>query len=286
MSASEMLTLVRHLSLIIGHLVPEDDEVWQLFLSLHDIIIICTSFYLDSNAHFILRETITDYLEQLNNLFFIKNPMKPKHHFLLHYPDVLLLCGPLSRISTMRFEAEHREGKRTSSVSINRVNLCKTIAIKHQLRLNYKFLLNEFPKIIVYEKKLVKNDSVSHINSCLDIQRSVLPFVDKLTGLVSLVKSLSWEGKCIDEKTVIMTPSEDGPLFFDVNRIIVSGNQDFILIVKQLQDVIYDIHTQSYKIESSVYSWKVLTQGDLFSSNMTYAVRVSGGFRFIIKNWW
>lgn len=202
MSASEVLTLVRHLSLIIGHLVPQDDEVWQLFLSLHDIILVCTSFYLDSNAHFILRETITDYLEQLNHLFF--NSMKPKHHFLLHYPDVLLLCGPLSRISTLKFEAKHRQGKRTSSVSISRVNLCKTIAIKHQLELNHKLLLNEFPKIIVYEKKLVKNYFVSHINSCSDIQRSLLPFVNKLSGLVSVVKSLSWEGICIDEKTMVI----------------------------------------------------------------------------------
>lgn len=46
------------------------------------------------------------------------------------------------------------------------------------------------------------------------------------------------------------------------------------------------MHTQAYKVESSVYSWKVLTQGDLYSCSTTYAVRVSGGFRFIIKNWW
>ena len=39
----------------------------------------------------------------------------------------------------MRFESKHRDGKVSFHVSICRKNVCRTIAIKHQLMLNYRF---------------------------------------------------------------------------------------------------------------------------------------------------
>lgn len=50
--------------------------------------------------------------------------------------------GPLPQIWTMRFEAKHRVSKFIARASQSRVNICKTIAIKHQLILNDMFLRN------------------------------------------------------------------------------------------------------------------------------------------------
>lgn len=45
MSASEMMFFVRHFGLIIGDLVPEDDEVWRLYIVLTEILDIVTAPY-------------------------------------------------------------------------------------------------------------------------------------------------------------------------------------------------------------------------------------------------
>ncbi|XP_044011924.1 uncharacterized protein LOC122854951 isoform X1 [Aphidius gifuensis] len=284
MSASEMLTLIRHFSLIIGHYINKNDKLWEIFLLLKDIIDICTSYYLDCDTHLTLSEIITDYLTLRNNFF--PNSMKPKHHFLLHYPRVLFLTGSLSRISTIRFEAKHRDGKRTSAVAISRLNVCKTIAIKHQLQLNYRFLMNESCKMLIYNKNLVRTFLIDEISSCLKIQEYLYPLSDPITKLISKVKELTWDGMLIKDQCVVVTASEEGPVFFEVNHIILGENNNFILIVKLLPDVFYDLHTQAYKLLTYRYQWKILTQNDLYSCNISYIVRAFGGHRFIMKNWW
>ena len=69
--------------------------------------------------------------------------------------------GPLWNISCICLESIHRNGKVTSRESISRVNVCRTIASKHQLILNYR-LMSKTPayqvssigptKMITFEK--------------------------------------------------------------------------------------------------------------------------------------
>ena len=66
--------------------------------------------------------------------------------------------GPLSKILSIRSEAVHRVG--SSRVSTSRVNVCKTIAIKHQLILNWKLLqgtvwaLQDSHKVTISKKRI------------------------------------------------------------------------------------------------------------------------------------
>lgn len=129
MSASEMLCFVKHINLIINHLIPNDNALWSLLLQLRELIEILTSSKLYIYAEHILREKIGEYLNLLSCLF--PGSLKPKHHFLIHYPRIFSISGPFWNISSLRFESKHREGKITSRVSINRINVCRTIATKH-----------------------------------------------------------------------------------------------------------------------------------------------------------
>lgn len=135
MSASEMLTLVNYFSLIIGHLVPAENDVWDLFLSLKRITDICTSHKITQDTPSMLQVEIHDYLVLHNELF--PNTLKPKHHFLIHYPRVMKLIGPLANVSSSRDEGKHEEGKRTSRAANSRKTINHTIAIRHQLKLNF-----------------------------------------------------------------------------------------------------------------------------------------------------
>lgn len=77
------------------------------------------------------------YIELFNDT------LKRKHHFLLHYPNLILKLGPLAHISSMRYEAKHREFKQYAHVSCSRINLPHSLANKHQMKLCHRFQTKE-----------------------------------------------------------------------------------------------------------------------------------------------
>jgi hypothetical protein len=75
---------------------------------------------------------IEEYLYDRSETFSDK-PLKPKHHYLCHYPSLILQFGPLLRLWTMRFESKHSYFKRCARVVKNFRNLSYSLARKHQL---------------------------------------------------------------------------------------------------------------------------------------------------------
>lgn len=60
--------------------------------------------------------------------------LKPKHHFLVHYPTAIKKCGPLKYLWCMRFEAKHKESKMYFNNITSRVNPCHSLSIKSALK--------------------------------------------------------------------------------------------------------------------------------------------------------
>lgn len=111
-----------------------------------------------------LEAAVGEYLTLLSNLF-SKSHLKPKHHHLIHYPRVLRLVGPLNRISSMRYEAKHQFGKNVAHISRNRINVCRTIAIKHQYLLNVRSRKQTirrplFDRGSIVEKRCERNNKI------------------------------------------------------------------------------------------------------------------------------
>lgn len=129
MYVSTRNVMLRKTYLIIDHLIPNNNELWSLLLQLRELIEILCSSKLYMYAEYILQEKIGEYLKLLSTLF--PGSLKPKHYFLIHYPRIFSISGPFWNISSLRFESKHREGKITSRASVNRINICRTIAIKH-----------------------------------------------------------------------------------------------------------------------------------------------------------
>ncbi|XP_022160294.1 uncharacterized protein LOC111026502 [Myzus persicae] len=136
-SASEMLILVRYFGLIIGDLIPIEEPVWILFITLRKVLDIMLSPALEEGSIYLLKTLIAE----LNDLYlkYSNNCLKPKFHFLVHYPSMIKKFGPVSHIWAMRYEAKHRILKICARSSFNRRNLCLTLAIKHKLQLNATF---------------------------------------------------------------------------------------------------------------------------------------------------
>lgn len=70
--------------------------------------------------------------------------LRPKHHYVEHYPELTRRFGPLVHLWTMRFEGKHRFFKRVVHDTHNFKNVLKTLAIRHHHMMAYHFSAPSF----------------------------------------------------------------------------------------------------------------------------------------------
>ncbi|XP_047130544.1 uncharacterized protein LOC124810193 [Hydra vulgaris] len=124
---------LRLFSIIIGSYVTNyEDSVWLLYLKLKQIMELVCSPKIDLAHIAYLKTLIHEYLSGRKELF-PDNKLLPKHHYLCHYPQLILRYGPLIRVFTLRFESKHSYFKRCARNYHNYKHLCKTLTSTHQL---------------------------------------------------------------------------------------------------------------------------------------------------------
>ncbi|XP_061568422.1 uncharacterized protein LOC133422444 [Cololabis saira] len=141
----ENATLLRLLPLIIGNAVPEEDGAWTVLMELKEVVelSLCTEFTEESIQY--LQSKIQDHREKLKEAF-PDFTLRPKHHYIEHYPDLVRRFGPLVHLWTMRFEGKHRFFKRVVHDTQNFKNVLKTLANKHQYMVAYHLSTSGFFK--------------------------------------------------------------------------------------------------------------------------------------------
>uniref|UniRef100_A0ABD2WUQ6 Uncharacterized protein n=1 Tax=Trichogramma kaykai TaxID=54128 RepID=A0ABD2WUQ6_9HYME len=142
MSAAETLEFTKNFGILVGDLVPENDSAWRVYINLRQILDIVLAPTIQKDCSHLLKT-----LAQENHVLareVLKRNLKPKDHLALHLPRVMDESGPLIHIWSMRCEAKHQESKMAANSSNSKLNVCETIAIKHQLKLAR----------ILYEKKV------------------------------------------------------------------------------------------------------------------------------------
>lgn len=84
----------------------------------------------------VLGAVIKDYLETRTEMFPTQN-LKPKHHYLMHYPCLTLKFAPLIRLWIMRFESKHAYFKRCVWITQHFINVCHKLANNLQVLQTY-----------------------------------------------------------------------------------------------------------------------------------------------------
>ncbi|KAJ8048957.1 hypothetical protein HOLleu_01478 [Holothuria leucospilota] len=82
------------LPLMVGRLVPIGCPAWHVLLLLLDVVEYCTSPEVTPALSMFLSDLINDFLTSYFAVF-PDVSMKPKFHYLIHYPQMLLQFGPL-----------------------------------------------------------------------------------------------------------------------------------------------------------------------------------------------
>ena len=135
--AVQVWCLLRLLPTLLCDVVDVSDEAWQLLLLLREIVELICAPKVSFAQILYLNRLVNLYVEERLKLF-PADPLRPKHHYLLHYPWLIQMYGPLIRVWTMRMESKHSFFKRSARSSHNFVNITKTLSETHQL--NQAFL--------------------------------------------------------------------------------------------------------------------------------------------------
>ncbi|XP_039306455.1 uncharacterized protein LOC113004589 isoform X1 [Solenopsis invicta] len=199
----------------------KEDECWQLVILLKQIIDITTSSRVHCETYHLLDTIINEYLTLLNNQF--PGKIKPKHHFLIHYARIMKLVGVLWKTNCMRYEGKHKEGKKTSQATNSRANI-STIAIKHQLLLNYRLQYNiSSCHLLTLGPVAQKNvREIPFVNNCTRIT----PFQVEFNILIA--KWICYNNNIINKRAIIVTFNEEGVDFYFVHTIIINKEQNLL----------------------------------------------------------
>jgi hypothetical protein len=129
--AVQMWELLRFLPLYIS-VKDTCDPLWMMITELTEVGQLLLAPKLSYSQVNLLEALIADYLDSRMDLF-PGVPLRPKHHYLTHYPQFIRNFGPPIRFWTLRFESKHKYFKSVSRITQNYINITHTLSERHQL---------------------------------------------------------------------------------------------------------------------------------------------------------
>jgi len=299
LTASEMLCFVRIFGALVGDLVPKGDPVWNLYLKLKDIVdfVMSKTFpkscsnslkTLVAEHHQIYLELTGETLKRHSLIRLVHFPkvlekfgLKPKHHYLTHYPRLIEKCGPVLDLWTMRSEARHRPFKSTASGTTSRVNICHTLALQNQLTFCERILsnLSVLPQTKFgpgYESELHPHINGYDFNF---ISQDLLQ-EDKCL-LVNWINVKGTEYK--PGMTLYIDASDMHPIFGDIDRICVVGNELFFFVVSCLEVLKFEEHLRAFQVRQMPNEKRLVLQSDLIDYKPLISFRNGKGI-YVLTN--
>ncbi|XP_023198103.1 uncharacterized protein LOC111610076 [Xiphophorus maculatus] len=256
-NAHENWSLIRFLPLLIGHRVQHEEPAWQILTDLRDIVdlVVCPIHTEDSIAYldFKISEHRTQFQEVFPNC-----DLKPKHHFLEHYPHLIRQFGPLVALWSMRFEAKHSFFKRVARNIKCFKNVLCSLAERHQYQMAHHLHLSGFPK------PLLEVTNVSTVTTDVLDKGIVNALKQKFSNLatVCMTKSATFNGLKYRCGMILIHGSLGGlPEFIEIIQMVILANQLFFL-VRKLEGW-YVEHYRSYELKTSDKELKLVELQDL-----------------------
>lgn len=160
-NASQMRCLFRHIPFIFADLLSTEDSAkrkwvhnaWKIIEYLLKIDQVVSSTVVRDEDAQNLEIYIDKFLKHMKITF--DAGIIPKLHHLIHYPNTYKVMGPVGRLQVMRGDAKHQSFTRYAKRTNNFINICKSLAEKHQLAMASTLRSNTFDDKITVGKKSV-----------------------------------------------------------------------------------------------------------------------------------
>lgn len=231
-NAHENWALIRLLPLLIGHKVPEGEDAWEILLLLKDIVELALATNHTVESVDILRYKLSEHRQLLQDTF-PQYRLRPKHHFIEHYPDLIMAFGPLSHVWTMRFEGKHKFFKKVIRTAQNYKNVALTMSLKHQKLMAYYLNGSSFFRPALEISKV----TTSMITSYPENVQTILG--QKVPGLTTVL--------------TVSTAFADG-IQYTAGMIVSAGSCSALPDFKQIKEIIV-VNSELMFLCSNMTSW-------------------------------
>ncbi|CAN7990081.1 unnamed protein product [Ixodes hexagonus] len=245
--AAEKLCFFRFFSLLLGDCIPKGNAVYEVYLALRAVVDVIFAPQVCCSADARLQVLVDDFYSAFKETFPGVNII-PKMHYLIHYTRLLLLCGPLSKLACMRFEAKHQFVKSIDRRTRNFKNICGTLSRRHQMHLMYALAQ---PQDLVTTTGSVRTDPSSLPDLLKDRPQDLGLAVTGVHSVVSV--TVSERRLSVDCVILLHVPDDDLPHFAQVTLIVVCGPQQLVL-ASVLDTKYFDDHFHAYVVENTAHS--------------------------------
>lgn len=238
MSASEMLSLSLYFGVLVGDLVDSNEPTWEFYKVMREMLelMLCRSFTKDRIQY--LETMIEEHHRLVSELF--KEPLKPKIHNILHYPEIISKIGPLRNIWCMKFEAYHKLLKSTINATTCHKNILLTLIIKDSLRFSQRILSKKgFSKIFDFHVLDQISNNFSDCNFLIDFSNNAFA--------VSWLKVDDIFYKC-NFIIKISSDIEIMPQYGQIKHIILD-NENVWFVVSKIKTIQFLTHICAYEIK-------------------------------------
>ena len=132
LTSSQAWCLFWCLPFFIADAIPEEDLVWEIYLTLSNIcdIVFAPSVKMEWISY--LDVQIQEFLERFASYCDFAGRIKPKMHFMIHYPALIIKFGPVTHLWAMIFEAFHQKVKKVMKRGSSFKNVPLTVAKRIQ----------------------------------------------------------------------------------------------------------------------------------------------------------
>lgn len=230
---------------VVGKNVNLNDVHWELYTLLAEITDISFASVISLETIARLKEAVKDYLRLFKELF-PDQPFTPKQHYLVHFPKIILLLGPLITLWAMRFEAKHKYFKQLKKV-MNFKNLCLSLCRHHQklaaISRSSLFKENEYGPV-----RQLQGDDLSatkqRISSSLSIEKDSINNVESFKWII-LHGTKYHMDKCY---LAVKFDDEEMPMFGKLCGILEPNISLVVFDVIFLQTVGFNESLRAYEV--------------------------------------
>lgn len=195
----------------------------------------------EESVHF-LDCKVSEHRELLQDTF-PNFRLRPKHHFVEHYSQMIRAFGPLSDVWTMRFEGKHKFFKEVIRKAHNFRNVALTLAVKHQKMMVYYLDSSSFFKAVVEMDKVTSSSITSYPENVQHIFCQRFPQLSS----VLVASSVSIDGIRYYADMMISVGSCSGLPKFKQLKKIVAINSEILFVCKEMTAWYHD-HLRSYEL--------------------------------------
>lgn len=258
---SEMKLLLENLGFMIGDLVPERHKAWKLYLTLREIHCLLLKTCITKDTIQLLKSLITKhhrlYLE------ICKESLKPKFHFLTHYPMVIEKLGSIYAVSCLRFEARHKEFKEYGRVARSRKNICYTLAIRNQLQFAHRLLMKKgFQDQIMFGSNILR-ENISQMPD-YNLFKSFVSY-DEWTDYKHVVSFVTMNGITYRPDMILLIEEKNNFAYFGrIKYILLNGKRDIAFLFSNIQTKNFITHIHGFLVEETS-KWRFISYHNLYN---------------------